>query len=137
MPDKETPDFAWISYSTTLDDAYITVDSQKRLYLSSAAWKKLGLAPEGAALIIGHDHANKRLVVAKPEVVRAVNVRPFRFDPRRYCSAKPFIRALAIADETLPLRYEFLGKDFGAYAEGAYTFGLVGFDAPDGGIKTE
>ncbi len=126
--------FTWISYTTENDNPYITVDSQKRLYLSSAAIKLIGLNAFPAQLIIGYDHANKRLVAAKPDVVRAVNVRPFSFDRRRYCSAKPFIRALALRDADLPLRFEYAGKDYANYAEGSFAFTLAEFDAPDGGL---
>ncbi|MEY8188634.1 hypothetical protein AB4X15_03025 [Peribacillus simplex] len=136
MSKKEPSSFAWVSYTTELDNVYITVDAHKRLYLSSAVPKKLGLKTP-ISLYIGYDHANKRLVVAKPEVVKAVDVKPHRFDKRRYCSAKAFIRSLAIEDSELPLRFAYAGKDFSEYPAGAFVFQLTDFVAPDDAMPAE
>ena len=124
--------FEWISYTTEFDRSYITVDAQQRLYISAAAAKTIGLTFP-AHLFVGYDHANMRLVVAKPDVVKAVNTKPFKFDARRYCSAKPFIRALGLKTSELPLRFTYAGKDFSdaSVPDGSYTFQLDKFEGAD------
>lgn len=122
--------FEWISYNTSLDSAYITVDNQQRLYLSSAA-RKLLKVESPFRLFVGHDHANKRLIAAKPEIVKTTNTKPFQFDKRSYCSAKPFIRALGIDKTRLPLRFEFAGMDYTEYPAGSFAFQLKEFKGAD------
>lgn len=132
MPKNDAKGFAWISYETNADQAYITVDAMQRLYLSSAAAKLLNLETPGR-LYVGYDHANMRLVAAKPELVKATDVKPFKFDKRRYCRAQPFIKALGIDKSKLPMRFTYVGKDFSdsKLPDGSFSFQLDGFDAAD------
>lgn len=122
--------FRWITNGPA---PYITVDALKRLYLSSGCASELGLKPP-LPLFVGYDAVNKRLIVAKPNVVKAVNVRPFMFDKRRYASARAFIRTLQIADADLPQRYEYIGRDYSEYPQGSHVFQLSDFAAPDAGV---
>lgn len=129
---KADSSFAWISYETEADQPYITVDSQQRLYLSSGVCKLLG-ADCPMRLYVGYDHANMRLIVARPDIVRATDVKPFSFDKRRYGNAKPFIRTLGLNKSELPLRFTYAGKDFSDanLPEGSFAFGLAGFKGAD------
>jgi len=122
-PDNKAPEgFRWISNEST-GGAYITIDKQLRLYLSSGTRDILKLGAQmPTKLIIGYDAVNKRLVVAKPEVVRATDVKPFNFDKRSYSSARVFIREIGVSESKLPLRYEYVGKEYGEYPEGSYCF---------------
>lgn len=127
-PDAKAPEgFRWISNESSAG-AYITVDNQLRLYLSTGTRELLNLGPSGkengvpSKLIIGYDAVNKRLVVAKPEVVRATDVKPFNFDRRSYSSARVFVREIGVSGNELPLRYNYVGKEYGEYPSGAYVF---------------
>jgi len=122
--------FQWISNDTTTGP-YITIDAMRRFYLSSATRELFNGAK---SLIFGYDPVNKRLVVAKPDIVRAVNVKPYSFDKRWYSSARNFVAQAGIDVADLPLRFVFAGKDYADTPDGAYTFQLADYDAPDGGI---
>lgn len=135
MPNNSA--FQWISNDSPSHDAYITIDKQLRLYVSSKGRKLFGF--EGAnpfEMYVGYDPVNKRLVFGKVDVNSPVNVKPFKFDKRAYASARPFIAKTDIDPKSLPLRYEFVGriqKD-GMYPSGVFLFQLSGFDSPDGGL---
>jgi hypothetical protein len=122
--------FQWISNDTTTGP-YITIDAMRRFYLSSGARE---LFSGAKSLIFGYDPVNKRLVVAKPDVVRAVNVRPYPFDKRWYASARNFVKQAGISESSLPLRFYYVGKDYGDTPAGSYAFELGDYDAPDGGL---
>jgi len=124
-PDAKAPEgFRWISNESS-NGAYITVDNQLRLYLSTGTRELLRLgAKMPAKLIIGYDAVNKRLVVAKPEVVRATDVKPFNFEKRSYSSARVFVREIGVSEADLPLRYNYVGKEYGEYPEGSFCFEL-------------
>lgn len=124
-PDSKKPEgFQWISNESS-GGAYITVDKQLRLYLSSGTRDLLALAEkQPTRLIIGYDAVNKRLVVAKPEVVRVPDTKPFPFDKRSYSSARVFVKEIGVNEAKLPLRYNYVGKDYGAYPAGSYCFEL-------------
>jgi hypothetical protein len=132
MSKKKNEGFAWISYETESDQPYITVDSQQRLYLSSGVCKLIG-AECPLRLYVGYDHANMRLVVAKPDVVKATDTRPFKFDKRRYGNAKPFIKTLGLDVSKLPMRFTYTGKDFSdaGLPAGSFAFQLEGFTGAD------
>lgn len=117
-------DFNWIS-AEIIAVPFITVDRQLRLYFSSQARKIV----RSNYVMLGYDHANKRIVVGNPEVVRPTNVEPHKLDKRGYTSARPFIRALGLTEADLPLRYEYVGKDY--TIDGAFAFELV--DDPQAG----
>lgn len=108
----------------------ITIDSYRRISLSTDARKLLGLTYP-YRLVIAFDKANQRIVVAKPEIVRVPDVQPFSFDKRHYAHAKRMVREMGFSDAELPLRFEFVGKDYAEYPDGAFSFQRVGFNAPD------
>ena len=122
--------FEWISNDGD-SAAFIAIDNQRRFYLSAGT---RALLDNPAALIFGYDKVNKRLVVAKPDVVRAVNVRPYPFDKRWYASARNFVKQAGISESSLPLRFYYVGKDYGDTPAGSYAFELGDYDAPDGGL---
>ena len=126
-PDANT--FVWIT-SEPVTSAFITVDRQRRLYFNTKAREIL----ESDYVMLGYDHANKRIIVGKPDIVRPTNVKPHRLDNRGYTSARPFLRALGLTIEDLPLRYNYAGRDY--TVKGAYAFELVGDDkaGEDGGL---
>lgn len=108
----------------------ITIDNQRRIYISTEARKLIGLTSP-FRLIVAFDKANQRVVVAKPEIVRAPNAVPFQFDKRHYAHAKRMVRELGFTDAELPLRFEYIGRDYSEYPEGSFSFQRVGFNAPD------
>jgi hypothetical protein len=130
--------FEWISNESSVGDAYITLDSQDRLYMSAGAVKKLNLTLP-APMLIGYDKVNKRLIIAKPELVRAVNTKPFKFNKDQYAHAKAVVRPIGAENAKRPLHYYYVGKDYtdSGYPDGAHVFELKDFDAPDGGIYEE
>lgn len=108
----------------------ISIDSQRRIYLSTEARKLVGVAYP-FRLVVGFDKANQRIVVAKPDIVRVPDVQSFKFDKKHYAHAKRMVRELGFTDAELPLKFEYVGRDYSEYPEGAYAFGRVGFDSPD------
>lgn len=121
----------WISAEPVRAE-YITIDSQQRLYLSAAACDLLNVPKAGHfALIVGYDAVNRRIVVAKPDIVRVPDVRPFSFDGRRYGHARAFVKQVELTADDLPQRYEYVGKDYGDAPRGSFAFQLADFDAPD------
>ncbi len=120
------PNFEWISN----DDApFLTVDNQRRIYFNSGSRTLLGVEPY-QRWIVGYDQANKRLILAKPDVVKAVNVAPFSVDKRYYMSARKFVSKLGIEDE-LPLNFRYVAHV--TSAKDAYPAGSYIFEAEDGG----
>jgi hypothetical protein len=129
MSDKH---FAWISAEPDAKE-YITIDKMLRIYMSSDARKLLGVEPP-FRLIVGYDYVNKRIVVAKPDVVRAANVKPFKFDTRSYAHARHFVKQIELTPSELPVRFDYVGKDYAEYPDGSYCFQLAGYDAHDDGF---
>lgn len=124
--------FQWISADTSRSS--ITLDAHKRIYLSADACKTVGVDPGASfTLIVGYDTVNERIVVAKPSIVKAVNVRPYKFDKRRYASARAILHKAAISSDRLPLHYDYVGKDYldADYPDGSFVFQLRGHSAPD------
>lgn len=135
----EQPSFKWINNTNPNILPYITVDIQKRLFFSKASLKLLNANPKRTGLVpvnIGYDFANKRLVIADPNVVRPANVKPHHIDKRSYTSARPFIREVGLDKNDLPIRFIYLGKDYGGglYPNGSHVFGLNGEFGGDGGL---
>lgn len=132
--------FHWISNDSASHDAYITIDKQLRLYVSAKARKLLGFKDKAPfEMYVGYDPVNKRLVIGKVDVNSPANVKPFKFDRRAYASARPFIAKTDIDPKSLPLRFEYVGRNRadGMYPAGVYLFELSGFQSPDGGIFAE
>lgn len=126
-----TDTFKWISSDESTGRPFITLDSQKRLNLNASACELIGVPKDGDfRLMVGYDKVNKRIILAKPEVVRVTDIKPFKFDKRRYASGKPVLSATAITPDELPLRYYFRGRDY-AVVDGAFVFQLEDFTAPD------
>src|SRR5690625_1783756 len=123
---QSTP--VWIS-SDVRKVPFITVDKQLRIYFNTEAQELIG----AREVVIGYDHANKRMIIGNPRYVRPVNVKPHRIDRRGYTSARPFLRELGISELTEPLKYEYVGKDH--TVDGALAFQRIGDDKAgrDGG----
>lgn len=139
MSNTAQADFKWITSENPKEFAYIAVDTQLRLYFNAATRQLLGIKPIRESTVpvnIGYDFANKRLVVADPNIVRPVNVKPHRIDKRGYSSARPFIKAVGLHKQDLPLRYIYLGKDYGGgmYPKGSFVFGVEGEVGEDGAL---
>ncbi|CAF1897257.1 hypothetical protein NRS6185_03781 [Bacillus subtilis] len=120
----------WISAQN--NDAYITLDSQRRIYISSGARNIIGLPNNKSPfyLTLGYDEESRRLVCAKPENVKA-DVAPFKFDKRSYNkSASKVLKTAGFREEDLPLRFYMVGEGeaakqaYMAYPEGIYAFEL-------------
>lgn len=128
MKTKDHEGFEWITNQSTT--AYVTIDSQQRLYISKPT-KELMNLPEGRfRLIAGYDFANNRIVLARPEVVRVTNIKPFRFDKRGYSNAKHFVKRARLHD-ALPVRFFYEGKDYSEYPEGSFAFTMQDYDPVD------
>lgn len=136
--DKKSADssaFTWIS-NEPARSAYVTVDKQLRLYLNAGARDVLGVSVP-CRLIAGYDYVNKRIVLAKPEVVRAANVKAYSFDQRAYAHARNFVRKIEVSNPALPIRFNYIGRDYSEYPDGSYAFEYEDYDAPDGGVDEE
>jgi hypothetical protein len=120
--------FEWITNRSTT--AYVTIDNQQRLYISKPTKELMNLPDGKFRLIAGYDFANNRVVLAKPEIVRATNVKPFKFDKRGYSNAKHFVERANLIGK-IPVRFIYTGKDYSEYPEGSYAFQLEGYNAPD------
>jgi hypothetical protein len=128
MAKTDTKAFEWITNRST--EAYVTIDNQRRLYISKPT-KELMNLPEGKfRLIAGYDYANNRIVIAKPEIVRVTDVKPFKFDKRGYSNAKHFVERANLGGK-IPVRFIYTGKDYSQYPEGSFAFQLEGYEAPD------
>lgn len=105
----------------------VTVDRQGRLCLGATVRRELGLSmTQSTQLYVSYDKVNKRIGIAKPDVIRLVDVVPFSFDgPRGYSMARNFLKANGISYEWAS-RYFYEGKE-----NGWYVFKLSGYVAPD------
>ncbi len=124
---KQSETFSWISNKSAV--AYVTIDNLRRLYISKPTKELMGLPDGKFRLIAGYDFANNRIVLAKPEVVRVSDVKPFNFDKRGYSNAKHFVERANLT--TLPIRFLYKGKDYSEYPDGAYCFELDGSTPED------
>lgn len=114
----------WIT-ADLVKNPFVSVDTQLRLYFSAEA-RNLLKADE---VMIAYDHTNKRIIVGNPAYVRPANVKPHKLDRRGYASARPFVRTLGLTASDLPLRFEYVGKDY--TVDGAEAFELA--DDPKAG----
>lgn len=111
----------------------ISIDKNKRLYLNLALQKELGCVKIPIHLYVGYDKVNKRIGIAKPDVVRLTDKEPLRFDSRGYTSARGFIEKHQLPhDKTY--HYVFDGRE-----DSWLSFRLFGYTAPDSRqiIRTE
>jgi len=114
------------SNSSSRSDLFVTVDKMQRLCLSIALRRELNCETSAIDLYVGYDPVNKRIGLGKPNVVKLVDTKPFKFDAGRgYARANNFLSANVIpADGS---RYYYEGRD----NDGYLTFKLDGYDAPD------
>lgn len=111
-------------------EKFIAVDNQARLYLSSSLQRELGCVGREIELYVAYDKVNKRIAIAKPDIVRQTGVNPMRFDANRsYASARGFLRHNQIPAQ--PHRYYYDGNEKGGDFRGWMTFKLEGHSAPD------
>ncbi len=103
----------------------LTVDKFARLYMNTAAMEEFGFKEKCGNLYIGYDIVNKRIGLAKPNIVRLVDTNPISFDKRSYAYIKRFLERFKI-DYSESKRYLYVGKE-----NGWYMFELEGYDAPD------
>ncbi|MCR8843104.1 hypothetical protein NQ117_05380 [Paenibacillus sp. SC116] len=109
--------------------AFVSTDRQRRLHLSSGTRAILGITEgEAVSMYVGFDHANKRIAVARPDVVRLTDTRTMRFDGKRYYAAATSFVSMYELPHDKAYRYDFAGKD---ESTGAIMFQLAGYDAPD------
>lgn len=104
----------------------VTVDRQGRLCISAGLRRELEVGSAGISLYVSYDKVNKRIGLAKPNVVRLTNTIPFKFDGQRgYAMARNFLKANAIPYDAAQ-QYVFEGKE-----NGWLVFKLAGYSAPD------
>lgn len=119
----------WIS--AVSNTAFITLDSQRRIYVNAAAKALIGIPPNTRfQLVIGYDAEAKCLVVAKPEMVKT-DTQPFQFDKDSYSNrARHVLEGAGLEDRELPLRFYLIGDGEAskqphlAYPKGTYAFSL-------------
>lgn len=119
----------WLSSHSR--DAYITLDSQNRIYISAAARKAIGLPDKTPFhLAIGYDADARRLVVARPEDVKTDGVDPFKFDSRSYSkAARAVLRGAGIETDKRPLKFPLIGDGEASKQRGlAYPSKTYAFD---------
>ncbi|SMO92026.1 hypothetical protein SAMN06264849_11413 [Melghirimyces algeriensis] len=103
----------------------VSIDKNKRLYINKPLQMELGCVKIPVNLYVGYDKVNKRIGIAKPDVVRITDKSPIRFDARGYASARGFIDKHKLPhDKTY--HYIFDGRE-----DGWLTFRLFGYTAPD------
>lgn len=111
-------------------EKFIAVDNQARLYLSSGLQDELGCRGREIELYVAYDKVNKRIAIAKPDVVRLTGVNPMRFDANRsYASARGFLHHNQIPARAA--RYYYDGNEKSGEFRGWLTFKLDEYDAPD------
>lgn len=119
--------FEWISAPERgrgSNRMFVSIDSQGRLCLSSALRRELGCVGIPIHLYVGYDKVNRRIALAKPDVVRKTDIRAYKFDTRGYTSATELINRHRLP--TRAHRYYFDGRE-----DGMWTFRLEAYEAPD------
>lgn len=111
--------FEWIS---NIDVPFLTIDSQRRIYLNTDARKLLELEPYDL-IYIGFDSINERLVLAKPSEINPPEVKPFPLDRRYYMNARRFVSKLGL-ERRVPLKFVYIGKSVEGYPKNSYVFQL-------------
>jgi bifunctional DNA-binding transcriptional regulator/antitoxin component of YhaV-PrlF toxin-antitoxin module len=112
---------------SALSPLTVTVDRMGRICLSAEFRKLLGVSKGlHVKLYVSYDKVNKRIGLAKPDIIRLVGVRPYNFDKRGYTNAKRFLTDNEIPFDTA-YNYEFDGVE----GDGWNAFRLAGYVAPD------
>lgn len=104
----------------------ITIDKNRRIYLNKPLQSYLNCKGKPIKLHLGYDPANRRIAIAKPEILRLTNHRPVTFSKYSFISARPFIERFKIPYEQGPLHYYYFGDE-----DGWMTFQLEGHIAED------
>lgn len=120
------------------DEPYIAVDAAGRIYLSKQAQQMLGcIESEPIYLYLGYDKVNKRIAIAKPDIVKLSDTKPFKFNAVRfYASAKTFLDKYGILPKNGSVHYLYDGM---GHPAGTYLFrreGAVAEDETQKGAKT-
>jgi len=116
--------------STRANEPYIAIDRQGRLRLSSSLRDMLNCRDRSISLYLAYDPVNHRIAIAKPDIVRQVNVRPLKFDAARgYASGAGLIAKYRIPAQAH--RYTYVGKEQGGEYNGWLVFQREHYEAPD------
>lgn len=116
-----------------LDKRYLTIDSQGRIYLNRESQRLLGIEKLSAELYVGYDPVNKRIGLAKPDVVRMTELGTYRFaGDRPYASARNFCKDNGIYPKKGSDRYLYHGKE-----KDWFTFQLEEYASPDDAYKEQ
>lgn len=86
--------------------SFISIDKQKRLSFSRKLMRELRLSGGLQTVVLAIDVENKRVGVARQDLAKVPNVNAFKVDKRGYCSGRSILDKLAIADDSLPIRFE-------------------------------
>lgn len=92
---------------------FITIDRQHRLMISAELRREFSSVGTDLRLHVAYDPENKRIGIAKPEMVRksATNSKPHKFDARGYTSAKSVMKKAGWTEITESLRFEDDGTE--------------------------
>jgi hypothetical protein len=105
---------------------FVTVDKYGRLCLSAKTRELLGVRNIPAKLYVGYDSANKRIGLAKPDIVRMTDKNPLHFSADKgYAAARGFLAQYKIPHDK-SYRYNYVGQE-----NGAHVFELSTYNAPD------
>lgn len=119
-----------------LEQPYVTVDTQGRLYLNKYTQELFGCVGTSCLLLVGYDPVNKRLALAKPDVVKVADTQPYKFSGKRsYASCKAFLEKEGLMPKEKAVRYLFDGE---ATPAGTFIFrkeNAVAADEPAKGAK--
>jgi len=115
-----------------LQAPYLSVDVQGRIYLSKPAQELLGCVGTSAHLYVGYDVLNKRIGLAKPDIVKLTDTNAFKFNEKRaYASCRSFLDHYGIMPSGSSDRYIYDGQD---RTTGVHLFrkeGAVAVDEPN------
>jgi hypothetical protein len=119
-----------------LEQPYVTVDTQGRLYLNKYTQELFGCVNMSCLLLVGYDPVNKRLALAKPDVVKVADTQPYKFSGKRsYASCKAFLEKEGLMPKDKAVRYLFDGE---ATPKGTFIFrreNAIAADEPAKGAK--
>lgn len=104
----------------------LTVEKTQRITLNRPLQRYLGTEGKPIKLYLGYDPVNKRIAIAKPDVVRLTDHRPVNFNKSGTVSARKFLDRFQIEYKDGPYHYLYDGNE-----NGWLTFRLHGYKAPD------